>query len=375
MNFHVYTKDLLDCLKTVAKCADPKSQTPILSAVKISADNGKITAEATNFKLAAQVVIPANVEMSGVVCVNARYLLEVVNKLPEDVSTFTLEGNALHVSSGSQHFNLLTFDAKDFPSPKFATEPTLDIRAAVFKDVLSKTIFAVSKEDDRPTFKGVNFKLKPAGEVGYSLQAFSTNTHRIACFLRGSVPKRGSGVDELDIIIPPDALRWVDAAVSNNPDSFITLIPDGNALTFKFDNVLFKTRLIEGEFPPLGRILDDPTRDGTAFFNPLELKTALDAAKLVAKTADYNMTRLRFSENRIEIFAESSDRGNFSTTVEAQCNRDVEIGFNTDYLLDYLGAAHCSKVRMKYGDKVSPIEMTDADIPDDFVYVVTPVRI
>lgn len=375
MNFHVYTKDLLDCLKTVAKCADPKPQTPILSAVKISADEGKITAEATNFNLAAQVVIPANIEVGGVVCVNARYLLEVVNKLPEDVTSFTLEGNALHVSSGGQHFNLLTFDAKDFPSPKFATEPKLDIRVGVFKDILSKTIFAVSNEDGRPAFKGVNFQTKKVGEVGYSLQVFATNSHRLACYLGAQIPKRESDAEEFNIIIPPDALRMVNAAVSNNPDSFITLIHDGQTLTFKFDNVSIKTRLIEGEFPPVDGLLNDDNRTDTAIFNTLELKSALDAAKLVAKTADYNMTRLRFSENRIEIFAESFDRGNFSATVEAKCDRELEIGFNVDYLLDYLGAAHCSKVRMKYGDNVTSIKMSDPDVPDEFVYIVTPVRI
>lgn len=375
MKFAIYTKDLLDGLKVVAKCADPKPMTPILSAVKISADGGIVTLEATNLKLAARTVLPVHIEDGGTVCVNARYLLEVVNKLPEDTATFTLEGNSLHVNSGGRHFNLLTFDAEDFPSTTFNTEPKLEILIPVFKDILRKTIFAVSTEDDRPIFKGVNFNLKTLGKVGYRLQAFSTNTHRIACYLGGTLPKRDSDIGEFNIIIPPDALRMVNAAISNDPDDFLRLVLNEQTLTFKFNNVWIKTRLIEGEFPPVDKLLDDTNRTATATFNTLELKAALDAAKLVAKANEYNMTRLRLSENQIEVSATSHDRGDFATTIEAHCDSDIEIGFNTDYLLDYLGAADCSKVCMKYGDNVTSIKMSDSDVPDEFVYIVTPVRI
>ena len=376
MKFACYTKDLLDDLKNVAKCADPKPMTPILSAVKITADDEhkRLILEATNFKVAAQAIIPANIEVGGAVCVNARYLLEVVSKLTDEVVTFTLEGNALHVDCAGSHFQLLTFDAKEFPTPKFAEEPELNVRAAVLKDMISKTIFAVEKTDNsRPMFKGVNFVAKRA-DNGYIFQAYATNTHRIACYLGGGIPTHDSNVDGFNVIIPSDFLRMINAAVGNNPDNFVRIISEAQKVTFKFNNVRYSTRIIEGEFPPLGRILDDPTRAGTAIFNTKELKNALEQAKLVAKNAEYNQVILQISEDRIEVTADSCDCGNFSKTIEAKCDADLKIGFNVDYLLEYLGAAACNKIRMKYGDKVTPIELTDADSPDEYIYIATPVR-
>ena len=375
MKFACYTKDLIADLKNVAKCADPKPMTPILSAVKITADEERkrLVLEATNFKVAAQAIIPANVEVGGAVCVNARYLLEVVSKLEDEVVTFTLEGNALRVDCAGSHFQLLTFDAKEFPTPKFAEEPELNVRAAVLKDMISKTIFAVSKDDDRPIFKGVNFQAKRA-DSGYLFQAYATNTHRIACYLGGGIPTHDSNVDGFSVVIPADFLRMINAAVGNNPDNFIRIIPEAQKVTFKFDNVRYCTRIIEGEFPPVEKILYDDNRTGTATFYTKELKAALEQAKLVAKNAEYNSVILQLSEDRIEVTADSNDCGNFSKSIEAKCDADLKISFNVDYLLDFLGAAACNKIRMKYGDKVTPIELTDADNPDEYTYIATPVR-
>ena len=83
---------------------------------------------------------------------------------------------------------------------------------------------------------------------------------------------------------------------------------------------------------------------------------------------------LQISEDRIEVTADSRDCGNFSKGIEAKCDADLKISFNVDYLLEYLSAAACNKIRMKYGDKVTPIEMTDADSPDEYTYIATPVR-
>lgn len=375
MKFACYTKDLLDDLKNVAKCADPKPQTPILSAVKITADDERkrLVLEATNFRVAAQVFIPANIEAGGAVCVNARYLLEVVSKLTEEVVTFTLEGNALNVDCAGSHFQLLTFDAQEFPTPKFAEEPVLNVRAAVLKDMIGKTIFAVNKDDYRPVFKGVNFVAKRT-DGGYVFQAYATNTHRIACYLGRGIPIHDSNVDGFNVIIPPDFLSMINSAVDGNADNFIRIIPEAQKVTFKFDNVRYGTRIIEGEFPPLGRILDDPTRTGTAIFNTAELKAALEQAKLVAKNAEYNQVILQLSEDRIEITADSPDCGNFSKSVDAKCDADLKIGFNIDYLLEYLSTAHCSKIRMKYAGQFDPIEMADPDNSDEYIYVATPVR-
>ena len=375
MKFACYTKDLLDDLKNVAKCAAVKPQTPILSAVKITADDEhkRLILEATDFNVAAQAIIPANIEVGGTVCINARYLLEVISKLEDEVVTFTLEGNALRVDCGGSKFNLLTFDAKDFLTPKFAEEPELNVRVAVLKDMISKTIFAVQKDDDRPVFKGVNFQAKRA-DSGYLFQAYATNTHRIACYLGGGIPTHDSNVDGFSVVIPPDFLRMINAAVGNNPDNFIRIIPEAQKVTFKFDNVRYCTRIIEGEFPPVDRILYDDNHTGTATFYTKELKAALEQAKLVAKNAEYNSVTLQLSDNRIEITADSNDCGNFSKGIEANCDADLKIAFNVDYLLEYLGAAACTKIRMKYGDKVTPVELTDADNPDEYTYITTPVR-
>lgn len=368
MKFSVYTIDIRDALKSVVKCADVKNNTPILSTVKITAEDGKLTLAATDYNVAALVVVPANVEASGSVCVKAKYLFDVIGKMPEDVTTFTADENSCEITSGGALFTVLVFNPQEYPRINFPIDDGFKIQASLLKEIIRKTLFAVSNDNSRPIFNGVNLVTKFKPDSGTLLQAFATNTSRIAAFLGGHV---SGEANDFNVIVPAKALG--DIAGELNSDSSVSIIRDGNWLTFKFDNLCYKTRLIEGEFPPTANVLD-VQGDITAVFNTKEMKAALNAAKLVAKESEYKTVHLKFSENRIAITADNPDCGNFSTAVDAQCNGELEITFNVFFLTDFLNVADCTRTQMKLSNKLNPAEMRDVE-GTDYLYVVTPVRV
>lgn len=375
MNFSVYTNDLVENLKPVVKCAAVKPNVPVLSAVKITADQsrGHLIFHATDFNVSAMSVIPASIYEGGEVCVDAKYLLDVAAKLPEATVTFVTRDNFLNVNSGGSIFDLLTFNTSDFPTPKFSTEPAINIRANVFKDALNKTLFAVSKGIDRPVFTGVNIRTEPIGEFGTRLRAFSTNAHRIAAFSAGI--RTEDNVPDLNIVVPAKALQTINGFLDDDPESTVSLVPENKMLGIKFDNLRFKVRLIDGEFPTPEKTLVDESRDMEATFFAAEIKPVLESAKLVAKSTEYNVVTLEFGDNEITVSAQSNERGNFSSTISATCAAGLERSFNVDYLLDFVRAADCNKIRVKFGaDEYSPIELCNSDEPDRFTYVVTPLR-
>ena len=365
MKFTVYKNDIRDAIKLVAKCAAIKPMTPILSSVKITADNGKITLEATDFDLAAQAVIPANVEIDGAACVEARYLLEIVLKLPDDTVTFQPNDKFLEVTSGGAHFNLLTFDAADYPSPKFPTEKSFAIRSPILKKMIRQSVFAASKDDDRPIFKGVNFTL-----ADNKIRAVATNTHRIAVFKTYI----NADCDSFNVVVPAPALRILEPYLSDEVSDNVTISADEKVFAVHVDNIFFSTRLIEGEFPPIERILD-VEKTTTAEFLTVELKHAVDRVGLVAKTGDYHAVTLSLEPDCITLKAESETRGIVTESIEARCSDELDITFNFDYLADFLNAADAQTTLASFGGKFDPAKFVDKDDPNpEFVYVVTPVR-
>lgn len=372
MKFSVYTNDIREALKPVVKCAAAKPMTPILAGVKIVAEGGDVSLAATDFNVAALTKIPANVEVEGEVCVSAKYLFSAINKITDDVTTFFATENSLEVSSGGSKFTLLVFDPKDFPRIEFPQGDVLKVRATLFKDVARKTLFAVSKEEDRPIFKGVNIQTKFVPGNGAILQAYATNTHRMAAYLGGMIPS--DSAPEMNVIVPAQALRNIAAELGDDDENYISIVHDGNRLSFHFDNIFYKTRLIDGEFPPIDRVLDVP-EDNTAVFYTKEMKAAIDAANIIAKESEYKSVHLRLHENCIEVAADSNDCGKFSATIEAQCSKELEIAFNVSYLLDFLSVINCTRTCLCFTDHYNPVLMRDfGDAQGNYVYVVTPVR-
>lgn len=371
MKFSVYTRDLLDALKPVVKCAAIKPMTPILTAVKITADDRNITFEATDHNVAASSKIPANVETDGAVCVNARYLLEVVNKLPGEVTTFFAAEKFLEVTSEGSTFDLLIFNVQDFPTPRFPTEPMIPVSKMLFKEMLSKTLFAVAKDEDRPVFKGVNLATKKTPEGAKVIQALATDTKRIAAFLGCYV--RGDDTPDFNIVVPVNPLRTILAELDDDPECPVYLIPGEHFLAVKFNNFCFKTRLIDGEFPPTDKVIFFDTQGQATFFTK-EFKSVIDRAKVVAKQSDYKVVILKISEDTITVTAENETCGRFSQTVEATCNGEIIIGFNFDYLSDFLNAVGTTKVNLRFNEKYDSIKMIGVG-DEDYLYVVTPVRL
>ena len=365
MRFICYVSDLKDAAKLVAKCADAKPQTPILAAVKISAENDQITFDATNFKVTAQINLPANIEETGSICVNAKLFAEIVNKAAEDVIRLETVDNKLKIESGASKFELLTYSSDEFPTTNFDTDFNVKVRAAILKKLIRRTVFAVTRDNDRPIFKGVNFIF---GDD--ELTAVATNAQRIAI---DKMHAETFGYDAFSAVVPADALKTLADALSDDIEDLVTVTGTFGSLTFSFDNVKFKARLIEGEFPDWNKALEiEPSLE--VVFGTKELRYVLNRVNIISRDAEYNCVVFDFADGYVKIGANSDTLGGVTEVIQASpFDGELKIAFNTNFLIDLLGAVDTDHLRFKLAGKVDPAVIVDDD--SDFVYVVTPVRI
>ena len=361
MKFSFYKSDLLDALKLVTKAVAVKPQTPILSGIYLKADNSTLELQANNFSVGTIVRIPVNVEAAGVTCVGGKRFAEIIAKLPDDTATVELADNKLKISSGAAKFELMTFDADDFPQVKKTEGTELTIRAAKLKEIVSRVASAVAKDDIRPIFTGVFFDLKDG-----TIKAVATNTHRINYF-ETAVEYAG----EMNMLIPGTALRDLAAAMPND-ETFVKITTDNKSVTFQVNNIMMTVRQVAGMFPPYEKVLK-VEENFSLKVNRDELKSAINRVAVVAKEGEYNSVKLTIEEGLMTISAQTESTS-AEESLEIVGGGELAIGFNYQYMLDMLGSIDSKELRLGFGEDQYKPSKWQGDGEENFIGVITPVR-
>lgn len=356
----VSKSDLRDAINAVMPAVAVKSSTPILGGIFFRADSSALTVRATNFALDITAKIPATVESAGATVTTGKFLQPVVNKLSGEIVTLESD-DTLTVKSEAASFNLLTMDASDFPKPA-TDEPTgtFRISGAALKNLINRTVFACGDDQTRPIFSGVHFNVN-----GTNIRAEGTNAHRIAIANDTTYDSANA-----DFIVPAATLRAIAPALVRQ-----TVIVDifTNAVAFAFDNLHILSRLIDGSFPPVDKIIPASVQT-TATVDAAELKAALERVQVIAKENSDKIVACIFSHDGLEISSNEQSIGRVIEHVDADVSgADINIAFNFNYLLDALKAAGGSKLKFGLNEELSPVALNN---PDDatFLYIVTPLR-
>ena len=368
MKFSCYKSDLTEALQFVIRAVAVKPMTPVLAGIYLKAEGSMLELQANNFSTGIITRIPVNTEVAGETVVSGKRFQEFVRNMPDDTITFSNEDNAnsLSAESGGACVELLTMAPADFPKVKTPqTDKSFKIRSTVLRDLIRRTVFAVSKDDSRPIFTGVCFEIK-----GDKISLVATNTHRLAL----ASDNLSEPYDDCSFVVPAETLRGILARLNpNDVDNFVTVNYSTRFLTFTFDNVFVNSRLIEGQFPPYEKVIP-ASSDTHVTADTAEFKNALEFVSLMSKETEYNTVKFSFANDGIEISSNSPQVGDAVKNIEAQIDgADVSIAFNSNYIVDVMRVIDTKIVKIALNDKYSPTAFTEPDNPN-FIYIATPVR-
>ena len=361
MKFTVSKKEFADALKFVNKACAVKSNTPILSGIYLSAAESCLEIQATDNTVGIIAKIPVNVEKSGATVILGKKLFEVVTKLGGEIVTISTNENLVEISSEGTKFDLLTFNADDFPKIKVEENAqTFTLTKFSFKNLVSKTAFAAAKDDARPIFTGVLFK-----SDGERLTLVATNTHRLA------VMSEKISAEEFEFIVPAKVLQDISAMF--DVGGKVKIGYGTGKITFTFDNLLVTARIIAGIYPPFERLLNEE-KNIFATVEIAEFKNALERVAVIAKESEYQCVYLTFGDNGLKISASSNEVGKAEEFISAKIDGgELEIAFNVKYWLDVLKVLDAEKIIIGLTKPLAPVDVKIVG-DDSFHYVVTPVR-
>ena len=378
MNISLSRSDLMTALQIVSKGLSTKPQTPILSGLYINAKDGNLELQSTNYELGFIVTIPAEVHTAGTAVLPGKYLTEVIRKLPaEEIRIDTEQMNALAViTSGTARFTLRTMETSDFPVLS-RMEGTLrfTIKDRTLAKLIKKSAFACLREeqrDRRPIFTGCQLEVE-----GKEVTFAATNVHRLA--VKSELLEEDAG--QIRIIIPAKFLEEVTRTISSEVPADIHVTCSYNQVSMSSGSIYMTARLIEGTFPDYRRVIPREENIRTKVtLDAASFASAVDRASLIARTDQYNIVKLSFTQGLMRISSNSPEIGEAEETIPAKVTGDdVTIAFNASYLMDALKSLDSDTCILslqgsnEQGVNLSPMTIREEADPN-YIYVVTPVR-
>ena len=378
MNITLAKSDLISALQIVSKGLSTKPQTPILSGIYMTAKEGQLELQSTNYELGFIVTIPAEIHTVGTAVLPGKYLTEFARKLPaEEVSIDTGSSDGLAViRSGSARFTLRTMEVSDFPVLQ-RMEGTLQftIKDRTLARLVKKSTFACLREeqrDRRPIFTGCQLEVE-----GKEVTFAATNVHRLA--VKSELLEEDAG--QIRIIIPAKFLEEVTRTITGDVPTDIHVTCSYNQISMSADGIYMTSRLIEGAFPDYRRVIPQEENIRTRVtLDAATFASAVERASLIARTDQYNIVKLAFEQGLMRISSNSPEIGEAEETIAAEVTGDdVTIAFNASYLMDAVKSLDSDTFILSLqganaqGMNLSPITIREEADPN-YIYVVTPVR-
>ncbi|MBV9265802.1 MAG: DNA polymerase III subunit beta, partial [Acidobacteriaceae bacterium] len=258
---------------------------------------------------------------------------------------------------------------ESFPELPEMPEVLAEIPVTILSQMISHTIFAISAEESRFTLNGALLILKETGLV-----MVATDGHRLA-MVEKRIPLEGLA-GPFRALLPRKAMSEIQKLASDDPGKRVEFSGSDNHLFFRIDKRLLLSRKLTGNFPDYERVLPKEHAH-TLLMQRDEIRSAIER---VAQFADERSKaiRLRIANGELRVYSSVSETGESEESIPVDyTGDDVEIGFNAQYLIDFLRSVDQSEVEFYFKDANSAGELRPHSAPQDSVYryVVMPMRI
>ena len=369
MDFVIGKDTLLRELQAMQGVVEKKSTIPILSNIVLDARKGRLELLATDLEVGVRTSCDAAVTKEGSATLSARRLFDIVRLLPEAEVRFKVDdGKWATITCQKARFRVVGLPREDFPEIKeFDFAKGIAIERELLLDLINKVGFAIAGDDGRYQLSGALFILSKR-----DLTMVTTDSHRLA-MARGRLEKGGSDT-RLEMILPRKVLA--ELARVGEGEKEILLGHRDNLAFFKVGRTILSANLLSGKFPEYEQVIpegnDRLVKVESAPFSEVLRRVALLAGERS------RAIKLSVSKGTLEVSSSNPEVGEASETVDIEYNGpEIEVGFNSKYLLDFFTAYGPGQVILALKDEATQglLRPVGLEAGRDYRYVVMPMRI
>lgn len=377
MKFSIGRTAFTKGLNTVARAISTKTTIPILTGLKLVANETGIVLTGSDADISIETTIrsddPDNmlvIQSEGAIVLPARFFTDIIKKLPEDTTTLEVGENfQTLITSGQSSFTINGLDANNYPHlPEIQTTDTIPLAGDLFKQIISQTVVAVSSQESRPILTGVHFVLSEN-----NLLAVATDSHRLS---QRKVTLENPINGTYNFVIPGKSLIELSRMI-DDVKTEVTLSVTENQALFVIGNTLFYSRLLEGNYPDTTRLIPDSHDTQVAFDSP-DLLAAIERASLLSHESRNNVVKITVDPDKksVTIYGNSPDVGNVEEDLEPKTveGNELEISFNPDYMKDALRSFGQATINIDFTSSLRPFTLTPTEESESFIQLITPIR-
>ncbi len=369
MKFNVNQKDLQEALSYCQGVIEKRSTLPILSNVLLDAGNSKLIITATDLDLIFVHQIN-NVEIleNGKTTTTSSIMFDIVRKFSSDKKiNLTMNNDSkLQLESDKSIFNLNCISSSEFPlTDENFNQNEFIINSKDFLKLLNKCKFSISSDETRHYLSGIYFHQTEVEDKIY-LTAVATDSHRM------SISKiRLNEKINFDPIILPKKTIYQLCNLLENYDGDLKISNLKSKIKFELSNSILISKLIDGKFPNYIQVIPKNNQKKME----TDLKVFLGSIDRVASVSLDKKDGVKFqlSKDNLNLSVNNTNSGDGKETLNVKFDHDLEISFNSRYLIDVASQLEGEKIELYFNDTGSPALIKD---PSDFdsIYVVMPMK-
>lgn len=365
MKFSVNRPAFTEAVSIVSRAVSPKSTLAVLEGVLLRARQGQLTLCGYDLELGITTSLSCQVEEEGELVLPARMLLDMARRMPEEDLCICSDAKYLtQLKSGATEYTILGMPAEDFPElPEVRESTSLSLGQPVLRSMIEQTLFAVATTDLKPVHTGSLF----SWEEGV-LTVVSVDGYRLAVRR-----ERVAGGQPMRFVVPGKALAEIGRILSAEGEEETVLDVSKKHIQFSIGPYQVFSRLLEGDFIDYRTAL--PKQASTRV--RIQVRPVVDAierASLLINDRVKSPLRMRFEEGVLHLSCTTSLGRAYDQAPVQQEGEDLEIGFNSRYVLDALKAAGTDQVRLQLAGPLSPMTVLPVE-GEDFLFLVLPVRL
>lgn len=354
MKFVIPTQELNYLITKCLNVVPQKATIPILSNLLIEAQNGMLTVTATDLTVGIRCFTEAQIIEEGATTLPAKKFAQLVRELTAmNVEIATNSNEITEITAGESRFRLHGMRKEEFPAlPELEEAAHFTIKQAVLKDVLFRTAFAVSRDDNRFVLTGVFLG------VANSLATFiGTDGKRLSrTFLQVPLDPSFAG----NFVIPLKAIEEAQKNLSDE-DSEVKLYLMKDKIAIETQNTTIITKLLSGDYPDISRVIDSPVENVFSLHRE-ELMSLLRQVSLFTGE-NHHAARFTFANGELKLDAANMEVGEGKVSMPVNYHGpSLGIAFNPVFFLDILRHSKGEVVKLGMSDPFNPGVLTDQDV-------------
>lgn len=364
MNIICDKSKLLEGINIVMKAVSGKSTMAILECIVLEVKNNIIKLITNDLEIGIETIIEGEIKEEGSVAVGAKVFSEIIRKLSSDeVNIQSDENYVLNISCGKAKFNISAKPTEEFPFlPQIYKENKIVVSQFTLKDIIRQTVFSISDNENAKVMTGELFEIH-----GTELKVVSLDGHRIS--IRKVQLKEA--YDDVSVIIPGKTLNEIVKILNGGIENEVNIFFTDKHVLFEFENTIVLSRLIEGEYYKIDKMLSSDYETKITV-NKKEMLDCIDRTTLLIKESEKKPVIIDVKDESMR-FAMNSSIGSMDEEVNVvKEGKDILIGFNPRFLIDALRVIDEEDITMYMINPKAPCFIRDKD--ETYIYLILPVN-